>query len=259
MFSIPTEARAMIDAGALVVVNHSGGKDSQAMLALVCQSVSRDRILVVHAHLPEVEWEGTWEHVQATSAAWDVPAIQVQAGKTFLEMVERRGMWPSASTRQCTSDLKRGPIDKAVRHYLKDNPRFGGQVISAMGMRAEESSARAKQPTWKREDRNCRAGREWFRWLPIHDLTADQVFGIIAGVGQKPHWAYAEGMTRLSCVFCIMSSRCDLQTAARLRPALYRRYVETEQRLNHTMNMAGKPLEEITGIPAREPEAVGNV
>lgn len=30
--------------------------------------------------------------------------------RTYLEMVEQRGMFPSAQYRQCTSDLKRGPL-----------------------------------------------------------------------------------------------------------------------------------------------------
>ena len=36
--------------------------------------------------------------------------------------------------------------------------------------------------------------------------------------------------------------------AARLRPDLYRRYVDLEQQLGHTMSMGRKPLPQITGI-----------
>lgn len=35
--------------------------------------------------------------------------------RTYLGMVEQRGMFPSPPFRQCTSDLKRGPIDKFIR------------------------------------------------------------------------------------------------------------------------------------------------
>lgn len=247
---IHPETLAMIEAGALVVVNHSGGKDSQAMMIALAALVPADQLLVIHAHLPGVEWDGTWEHVQASAAAHGVPAIQVQAGKTLMEMAERRGMWPSPSTRQCTSDLKRDPINKAIRHHLKNNPRFGGRVISAMGLRAEESPARSKLVTWQRDARESKAGREWFRWLPIHDWSVDQVFGAIGSAGQEPHWAYGAGMTRLSCCFCIMSSRADLCTAARLNPGLYGEYVAMEKRIGHTLAMDGRGLEEVTGVPA---------
>jgi len=45
----------MIDAGALVVVNHSGGKDSQAMMLELAARVPSSQLLVVHAPLGDVE------------------------------------------------------------------------------------------------------------------------------------------------------------------------------------------------------------
>jgi 3'-phosphoadenosine 5'-phosphosulfate sulfotransferase (PAPS reductase)/FAD synthetase len=236
----------LIHRGALFVVNHSGGKDSQAMTAYVRQIVPEDQILVIHAHLPEVEWDGVIDHIEATIDG--LPLRVVQAGKTFFQMVERRGMWPSPSNRQCTSDLKRDPIEKEIRRILKE--RGQSLVVNCMGLRAEESASRARKATFKLSNRNSKAGREWYDWLPIHSWMTEQVFNTIRFAGQTPHWAYAAGMTRLSCVFCIMSSRDDLCTAARLQPDLYRRYVETERRLDHTMNMARRPLEEVTGITA---------
>lgn len=224
----------MIAAGALVVCNHSGGKDSQAMYLQLAAIVPADQLIVVHADLPGVDWPGTIEHIEAT--VWH-PLHVVTAGKTFLQMVERRGMFPSPTTRQCTSDLKRDPIAKFVRHYLADHPRFGGQVISAMGLRAEESSARSRKATWQISKRDSKAGRSWFNWLPIHDLLVDQVFAAIAAGGQEPHYAYAAGMTRLSCCFCIMSSRADLKTAARLRPGLCARIANLERQIGRTMMM----------------------
>lgn len=247
--SAVADARPLIAGGALVVVNHSGGKDSQAMLALVMSEVPASQVLVIHAHLEGVEWEGTWDHVQADAAAWGVPAVQVSAGKTLLGMVEKRGLWPSASTRQCTSDLKRDPIDKAVRAHLEAHPQFGRVVISAMGLRAAESPARSRQVPWRQDDRNSKAGRTWMRWLPIFDLSTAAVFEVIAETGRKPHWAYAAGMSRLSCCFCIMASKGDLQTAARLNPDLYRRTVHLERRIGHTMSMAGTPLDQVVGVP----------
>ncbi len=85
----------LIRAGALFVANHSGGKDSQAQAE--------------HAGLP---------------------FVVAHAVKTFFDMVEHRfkvrpgpnsSCWPSASNRQCTSDLKRGPIEREVRRYAKAN------------------------------------------------------------------------------------------------------------------------------------------
>ncbi|MCG8506180.1 MAG: phosphoadenosine phosphosulfate reductase family protein [Sphingomonadales bacterium] len=223
------------------------------MLAILRQYIPADQLLVIHAHLPGVEWPGTIEHIRATTKG--LPLIVCEAVKTFFQMVERRGMFPSPQQRQCTSDLKRGPIEREIRRYLKANPRFGGLVVNCMGLRAQESPKRAKAQEFKFNARNSKAGREWYDWLPVQDLTKDQVFAVIAAAGEKPHWAYGAGMTRLSCCFCIMASRQDLCTAARLRPKLYRRYVGLESRIGHTMMMpakgeAPKYLEEITGISA---------
>lgn len=249
---LTSEIESLIDRKALFVVNHSGGKDSQALLIRIRALVPADQILVVHAHLPEVEWSGVSEHVQKYLDG--LAYRECQSRRSLLQMIEERGMFPSPTNRQCTSDLKRGPIEKTIRHYIKEN-NLSGLVVNCMGMRAEESNSRAKLKAFKFNERNSKAGREWYDWLPIHELTVDQVFASIAAAGQVPHWAYGAGMSRLSCCFCIMASKHDLTTAARLNPDLYRRYVELEQSTGQTMMMPSKggkkqTLEEITGIKA---------
>lgn len=245
---IPVKVRDLITSGALFVANHSGGKDSQAMLIELRRIVPADQLLVIHAELPEVEWDGTQDHIRDTIGG--LPLIVTRAVRTFWEMVEARGKFPSPQQRQCTSDLKRGPIQREIRRFLKANPRFRGQIVNCMGMRAGESAKRAKLTPFKRSDANSKAGREWFDWLPIHDWTEAEVFAAIAAERQEPHWVYAAGMTRKSCQFCIMASEADLRTAAKLAPTSYRRYAEAERRLNFTLTMGGRTLPEITGIAA---------
>ncbi len=245
----PPRCREMIQTGALVAVNHSGGKDSQAMTILLSRIVPRSQLLAVHAPLGEVEWPGTIEHIEATLPE-GVPLIfaPVASGKTLLQRVEERGLWPSSKARWCTSDFKAGPIQRELRRYLKAHPRFGGRLVNAMGMRAEESPARAGKAPWRRNDRMSAAGREVFDWLPIFGLSTEDVFRIVREAGQAPHWAYAAGMSRLSCSFCILASRADLRRAAELRPELYRRYAEIERRIGHTLSPSRVPLPELTGI-----------
>ena len=180
----------------------------------------------------------------------------VASGKSLLEAIEERGRFPSPSVRWCTSSTKRSPIERELRHYLKAHPRFGRRLVNAMGMRAEESPARARKVPWKRNDRMSVAGREVFDWLPVFDLSTEDVFRVIRDAGQSPHWAYAAGMSRLSCSFCILASRADLRRAAELRPELYRAYAALEQRIGHTLSPSAVPLPELTGIsPARPPRA----
>lgn len=109
MLKLTKEIKELIKQGAIFYVSHSGGKDSQAMYALIREAIPADQIEVVHADLGEVEWKGVQEHIKNNV---DHEVHVVRAGKTFLEMVEKRGKFPSAAYRQCTSDLKRGPISK---------------------------------------------------------------------------------------------------------------------------------------------------
>ena len=247
---IPPECRDMIRRGALVAVNSSGGKDSQTMTILLTRTVPRDQLVVVHAPLGEVEWPGTVEHIENTMPA-GVPLIlaRVASGKSLLELVEERGKFPGPRIRFCTSDLKRSPIERELRRYLKAHPRFGGRIVSAIGIRRDESRARSTRIPWGRSDRNSRAGREWFDWLPIFDLGADDVFRVIRDAGQSPHWVYARGLSRCSCSFCIFSSRSDLRRAAELRPDLYQSYAALEKRIGHTLSPSGVRLPDLTGIP----------
>jgi 3'-phosphoadenosine 5'-phosphosulfate sulfotransferase (PAPS reductase)/FAD synthetase len=227
-------------------VNHSGGKDSQAMFHFVRRHVPDAQIVVVHALLPEVEWDGVEAHVRATTLG--LPVLTCRARRTLLEMIEQRGMFPSPAMRQCTSDLKRGPIEKVIRHTGHK------LIVNCMGMRAEESPGRAKLNSFKLNARNSKAGREWYDWLPIHDWKVGEVFAAIAAAGQSPFWTYGAGMTRLSCCFCIMASKHDLTRAAELNPTLYARYVGLEKSTGQVMMMPtnGKRrgLEEITGVKA---------
>ena len=238
---LPEYITELVEQKALFVVNDSGGKDSQAMKILLLLNIPKDQLVIVHAHLPEVEWDGNLEHI--TKYADDVPVHQVQANKTFFEMVDHRKMFPSPAYRQCTSDLKRGPIQKFIRHYTRDH---GFQiVVNCLGIRAEESSSRAKKQTFKFNKKESCGYRTQYDWLPIHKLLETEVWQIISEAGQSAHWSYSKGMSRHSCCICIMASKEDLCTAARLKPELVQRYIDKEEELNFTISMDRTPLKEI--------------
>lgn len=252
--NLPPKIRSFVDEGALFVLNDSGGKDSQAMRIALRGIVPAAQMIVIHASLGEVEWPGALEHAKAGAERNGLRFFVVRAGKTLLGMVEQRHAdrpdvpcWPSAACRQCTSDLKRDPIARFVRHWSKAAKRF--LIVNCTGIRAEESAGRAKQSSLRRNERNSKAGREWWDWLPIHAWTRAQVFAAIAEAGETPHQAYALGNERLSCMFCVMGSRNDLAHAARANPDLYRRYVEMERRTGYTMHQSRIPLPVLTGVP----------
>ena len=216
---IPPRTRELIAAGALVAINTSGGKDSQAMTILLARHVPLDQLVAVHAPLAEVEWPDTIRHIHQTLPT-GIPLVMAPtaSGETLLERIERRGRFPDKRRRYCTSDFKRGPIERELRRYLVANPRFARRIINAMGHRRDESPDRAKRTPWTFNSRNSKAGRTWHDWLPIFGLTETDVFAVIASAGQQPHPVYSAGLTRCSCSFCIFGSAADLTRAAQLRP-----------------------------------------
>lgn len=242
------EIHSLIDQGAIFYISHSGGKDSQCMYALLKEVVPHDQIVVIHANLGEVEWPGVPDHIRNNT---EHEVHVVRAKKTFLEMVEERGKWPSAAYRQCTSDLKRGPIFKFIRNDLKS--RNATIAVNCMGLRAQESTSRAKKQPFSYNDQescNGRVIRHVYNWLPIFHFRTKEVFEAIGAAGQKPFWAY-QTSERLSCVFCIMGCVNDLRHGAEQNPELYKNYVELERKIGHTIFMKGKEpisLEDQIGI-----------
>lgn len=240
----------LIAAGALFVANHSGGKDSQAQLIKLLQVVPASQIVVVHASLGAMEWPGAMELAHDQAAASGLPFIVAKASKTLLEMVARRfdtrpevPSWPSASTRQCTSDLKRGPIQREVRAYAKAN---GFRVVvNCLGLRAEESPGRRKRAAFSKMGIS-NSVLTWYEWLPVHNMSTSEVFETIRAAGQEPHYAYALGNERLSCVFCLFGSKGDLRNGRRHRPELLQQYDAMEKYTGYTMHMSRIPLLELT-------------
>jgi DNA sulfur modification protein DndC len=249
---VTREIQELIDLGALFALNSSGGKDSQCMTIHLARLIPKRQLVIIHSHLPGVEWEGTKEHIE--KYAMGIPVHFTQANKTFFEMVDHRRKFPDAARRQCTSDLKRGPIQKFINNYAKEN--HFNIVVNCMGLRADESHGRAKKEPFRFRDDLSAKHRQQFEWLPIHHFNIHQVWNTITLAGQEPHWAYSEGMTRLSCCFCIMASAHDLKVAARLNPELYKQYVEKEAELGFTLSMSRRTLTEITQGSIREEKNV---
>ncbi|WP_170934682.1 phosphoadenosine phosphosulfate reductase domain-containing protein [Hymenobacter gelipurpurascens] len=174
----------MIDAalrgGADLALSLSAGKDSQALVALLAPWFRAQgytgRCYVVHADLGRAEWPQTAALVERMAEDAGMPLLVVRRPKgdlvarfeERLEATRESGapFWPSSASRYCTSHLKAGPIDTALRNPapfwpssasryctsdLKRGPidtalRSAEVVISAEGVRADESHARAKKP-----------------------------------------------------------------------------------------------------------------
>lgn len=223
----------------LILINSSAGKDSQAMLDYLHEQATNarvaDRLVVVHADLGEVEWEGTADLAAKQAAAYGIrfEIVRREQG-TLLEQVEARRMWPSARARYCTSDQKRAPVRKLITRLVAelalDRP---AKVLNCLGMRAAESCARARKTAFELDKAATSGRREVWAWLPIHGWSDAQVWDRIRASGVPSHPVYEAGMSRASCSFCILASRADLERACRLRPEMAARYADLEERIGH--------------------------
>ena len=225
-----------------LVVNQSGGKDSTRMLGFLRNKFPDSPTYAVMA-------DTGFEHVSPVSAAdfararcaefgLELTVVQNQK-RTYLEMVEQRGMFPSPQYRQCTSDLKRGPIEKFIRSLPQK------VILNCMGIRAEESNPRAQLSPLTLNRSLSTQQRTVYNWLPIFDQTLSDVLAWHWANAIRLHPVYlpeyhkdgtAGGyLRRLSCRVCIFATDADLAAIqVNDRPA-FERISELERKLNFTM------------------------
>jgi 3'-phosphoadenosine 5'-phosphosulfate sulfotransferase (PAPS reductase)/FAD synthetase len=225
----------------LILVNTSAGKDSQAMLDYLVELADgagcRSRLVAVHCDLGRVEWQGTAELAEEQAAHYGVRFEKVSRPQgDLLTQIEARGMFPSSTARYCTSDQKTGQVKVLITRLVKELEHLGRpvRILNCLGLRAQESPARAKKVALG-PDSASNSKRDITRWLPIFDWTTEQVWTRIRRSGVRHHWAYDEGMPRLSCCFCVLASRSSLVRAAQLNPELAQEYRAVEVRIGHTI------------------------
>lgn len=266
------QARSLIvDLGAKVVLNTSGGKDSQLMYLRVREQLVTwgclDQLYIVHADLGRVEHSNSVADIQAQLIGDDVLHV-VQATfadgstKDLISMIRRKRVSllaagkpdtppvPDKINRTCTSDLKRGPVLKFINNVVLGDTKGSGLVVNCMGFRAQESDDRAQAVASPVEinDKATRVGprvqREVFNWYPIADYrtfadhTGGEVFTDIHAYGQRAWSGYlAEGggNQRKSCVFCILGCKSDWIHGAKLRPELAQELSDLETEIGFTL------------------------
>lgn len=225
-----------------IVVNSSGGKDSQTALRVVVQEadqqkIDRSRIVVSHQCLGRMEWEGTRDLVKQQADHYglrlEVSKYRNKKGeeKTLLDYVRARKKWPDSQNRYCTSEFKRGPGGRVIVKLFREAP---GAMLNIYGFRADESPARAKKKTFALNARFSSSKREVWDWLPIHEWSEGKVWENIRESKVISAAAYKLGMPRLSCQLCIFAPWDALLIAGRANPQLLDEYCETETEIGHT-------------------------
>lgn len=186
-----------------VVVSISGGKDSTAAAL----------------HLRELGIEATylhmateWEHPETDAYVRDyLPTVLgeiVTVGRPggMVELVRRKGMFPSRVRRFCTQQLKIEP----AKEYLDS---LDAPVCNVVGIRADESAARAKMPEIEPSD--------WFdgvTWRPLLRWSLQDVIDIHARHNVRPNPLYLRGDERVGCYPCIFARKAEIRRMAEHDP-----------------------------------------
>ena len=267
--AIPPPPHPLDDLGFYdIIINSSGGKDSQAMLDYVHELLRkagllhRVLIVVVHVDMGKEEWDETVPLAPGWKGTVDLTGRQAAAyGLRFevrfrrnkktkkreglLMQVRARGMWPSAKARYCTSDQKRAVvrafITELVRERGLDRP---ARVLNIKGMRSQESCAREEMAPFEMDEgATYPSTRHVWTWLPIKEWTVEQVWQRIRASGVPYHPIYDHGVSRASCSLCVLASKCDLIKSIQLRdqaatadasvPNLVDEYIAVEEEIGH--------------------------
>lgn len=231
----PNMIPAEVTQAEVIFVNHSGGKDSQAMLAYIMRQGFTGRVVLVHSDLGEMEWEPMHGFITANGFGCELHVVK--PAQDFFELCRRFARLPSGVARFCTSELKTAPIARFIKAYMKAHGFTRG--INAIGIRAEESPSRAKKNPFALNSKlsTKRDGVQVWEWFPIFNYTVSDVWFEIKKAGQQPHAIYSQGFSRLSCVFCVFGRVEEHRKAKELRPELFAKVAKLERELGKTIRL----------------------
>ena len=232
--SVTAAVNRLLRSGSPVAMGVSGGKDSCTLAFAVNDYLNRvghtgPRILI-HSDLGRVEWKDSLPTCErlADAVGLELVTVRRRAGDMMdrwrvrwrnnlaryadLSCVKLILPWPTAAMRYCTSEMK----TQVICRYLVE--RFPGRtIISASGIRADESPKRAKSPVVKVQPKLKSKTFETlgFDWHPILRWKKAQVFSYLAARHFPLHEAYSVyGSSRVSCAFCFLASQGDIRASA---------------------------------------------
>lgn len=198
----------------------------------------------MHLVFADTGWEHpdteAWCHNMAALLGIELVVVR-NPNKTFLTMALNRGKFPGMQQRQCTSDLKRDPINTWIRQTIRDPV-----VMSAMGLRSEESTGRAKKKKLSRNVRASNSKRTVWDWLPIKEWSTDKVLSYLEENGIPLHPVY-QHLKRFSCRVCIFMTEHDVRNVQLHDPAAIDIIAGIEEQTGFTM-FHGRTIRQIAQV-----------
>lgn len=199
------EPIAALGPDVVFVCNVSGGKDSTATaLALKEAGIPHRRVFA------DTRWEApeTYEHLEhLRSVLGPIDVVGYPGGMPA--KIREGARFASRMQRWCTKELKLQPL----RAYYDAIEADGATAVCVIGVRAEESAARAGLP-------ECEDDYTWNGWIwrPILRWSVADVLAIHHRHGVPVNPLYLRGHNRVGCYPCVMASKEDVRLVAEHSP-----------------------------------------
>lgn len=189
--------------GLPIIASVSGGKDSTALILAL-----REAEIPARYVFADTGWEAreTYDYLDTLRSKLGIAIDVVGTPGGMVAKVMSRPGFPARMQRWCTRELKLAPL----RAY---HDAIGDDTVSAMGVRADESAARAKMAEWEDDP-------QWGGWVwrPLIRWTVADVIAIHHRHDVPLNPLYLRGHDRVGCYPCIFSRKEEIRLIAEHAP-----------------------------------------